>query len=207
MHQSASVLLTIALLWSATAVAPGPNFFLTTRTALLKSRATGMRTALGIALGSSIWGLCGFFGIHTLFILAPWLYVVLKVAGSVYLIAVGVRYLVNSFRVDTAVPTVPRPTSTMAAVRLGVVTSLANPQSALSTASLFAATLPPHPSLWLGAGAITVMTAVATIWYGFVACVLTIRPAAAAFARLRRWIDRVAGLAFLGFGTRLALER
>ena len=51
------------------------------------------------------------------------------------------------------------------------------------------------------------MTAVAIIWYGFVACVLTIRPAAAAFARLRRWIDRVAGLAFLGFGTRLALER
>jgi threonine efflux protein len=207
MTQTASVLLTIALLWSATAVAPGPNFFLTTRAALLKSRATGVHTALGIALGSSIWGLCGFFGIHTLFTLAPWLYLVLKIVGSIYLIAIGGRYLVNSFRPDTAFPAMPRATSRVAAVRLGVVTSLANPQSALSTASLFAATLPPHPSLWLGAGAIAVMTAVAIIWYGFVACVLTIGPAAAAFARLRRWIDRVAGLAFLGFGTRLALER
>ncbi|HLY90368.1 MAG TPA: LysE family transporter [Acetobacteraceae bacterium] len=207
MPQTASVLLTIALLWSATAVAPGPNFFLTTRTALLKSRATGVQTALGIACGSSIWGLCGFFGIHTVFTLAPWLYLALKVGGSIYLIAIGGRYLVNSFRPVTAVPVMPQPTSTVAAVRLGMVTSLANPQSALSTASLFAATLPPHPSLWLGAGAITVMTAVAAIWYGFVACVLTMRPAAAAFARLRRWIDRVAGLAFLGFGTRLALER
>jgi threonine/homoserine/homoserine lactone efflux protein len=97
--------------------------------------------------------------------------------------------------------------STRSAVLLGLVTSLANPQSALSVASLFAATLPPQPSIALGIGAAAVMTAVAITWYGFVACVLTIRPAAAMFARLRRWIDRVAGLAFLGFGTKLALER
>lgn len=51
------------------------------------------------------------------------------------------------------------------------------------------------------------MTIVAIAWYGFVACVLTTGPAAAAFLCLRRWIDRVAGVAFVVFGTRLAFER
>ena len=51
------------------------------------------------------------------------------------------------------------------------------------------------------------MTAVAATWSMFFACVLTIRPAAAAFMSIRHWIDRIAGLAFLGFGARLALER
>lgn len=68
---SASVLLAIALLGFATAVAPGPNFVVTTRTALLHDRATGVRIALGNACGTSIWGLGGFFGVHALFIMAP----------------------------------------------------------------------------------------------------------------------------------------
>jgi threonine/homoserine/homoserine lactone efflux protein len=38
-------------------------------------------------------------------------------------------------------------------------------------------------------------------------CVLTTRPAVAALARVRRWIDRIAGVAFVVFGTRFAFER
>jgi len=48
---SASVLLTIALLWFATAVAPGPNFVVTTRTAVLHDRATGVRTERNFCRG------------------------------------------------------------------------------------------------------------------------------------------------------------
>lgn len=55
--------------------------------------------------------------------------------------------------------------------------------------------------------AVAVMTGMALAWYALVACVLTLRPAAAVFARLRRWIDLLAGVAFIGLGTRLALER
>lgn len=201
------ILFTIALLWFATAVAPGPNFVVTTRIALLHDRPTGLRTALGIACGTSIWGLGGFFGVHALFTLAPWLHVALKLCGSAYLILLGIKYVANGFRPEASMPTRVRSMSSRSAVLLGLVTSLANPQSALSVASLFAATLPPQPSIALGIGAATVMTAVAICWYGFVACVLTIAPAAAAFSRFRRWIDRAAGLAFLGFGSRLALER
>jgi len=198
------ILLTIAVLWFAAAAAPGPNFILITRTALLQSRAAGVRTACGIAGGACVWGLAGFFGVHALFTLAPWLYAALKLAGSIYLIALGVKYLIAGFRTDVVATVYTR--SDTSPIRRGLLISIANPQSALSTASLFAATLPPNPTILLGFGAVLVMAAVALVWYSFVACVLTLRPAAALFARLRQWIDRVAGLAFLGFGTKLAMN-
>lgn len=128
----------------------------------------------------------------------------MKLIGSAWLVLLGVRYLRNSLRDDGVVSPDVR-ASSVASMRLGFLTSVANPQSALSTASLFAATLPPQPTLGLGVGAISVMAGIAITWYTLVACILTLRPAAAAFARLRRWIDRVAGLAFIGLGTKLAL--
>lgn len=204
---TASLLLTIALLWFATAVAPGPNFIATTRIALLHGRVTGMRTAVGIACGTSLWGLAGFFGVHALFTLAPWLHLALKLGGSAYLILLGVKYLASSYRREPIPLARPRAMSTRSAVLFGMVTSLANPQTALSVASLFAATLPPQPSIVLGISAALAMTVVSLAWYSLVACALTVRRAALAFRRVRHWIDRIAGLAFLGFGTRLALER
>jgi threonine/homoserine/homoserine lactone efflux protein len=207
MKASVPVLLTIAALWFAAAAAPGPNFIVTTRAALLNDRATGVLTALGIGAGALIWGLAGFFGVRALFLLMPWLYATLKLGGSVYLLALGVGYLVRGFGREPPPAARLDPPPAHSAVLLGLLTSLANPQTALSTASLFAAAMPPQPSLALGLASAAIMTGIAVVWYGFVACVLTVPPVATAFGRMRHWIDRIAGLAFLGFGTRLALER
>lgn len=207
MSEAARSLLTIAVLWSAAVVAPGPNFVITTRTALLDSRAAGLRVALGIATGAAVWGAAGFFGVHALFVLAPFFYLGMKIAGSAYLVLMGVRYVRASFRSEPVVCERAAPRACGMALRIGLLTSLANPQSALSTASLFAATMPAQPPLALGLGAIAEMTAIALVWYALVACVLTLRPAALLFARVRHWIDRLAGLAFIGLGTRLALQR
>lgn len=206
MHDTASVLLSIGILWSAAAIAPGPNFVIVTRSALLHSRAAALQASVGIAGGAVVWGLAGFFGVHALFTLAPWLYLGMKLAGSAWLVLLGIRYIRNSFR-DPAVASPDPRGAPAASMRLGFLTSVANPQSALSTASLFAATLPPQSSLGLGAGAIGVMAGIAITWYALVGCVLTLRPAALLFDRIRRWIDRAAGLAFIGLGARLALQR
>jgi threonine/homoserine/homoserine lactone efflux protein len=70
-----------------------------------------------------------------------------------------------------------------------------------------AAVLPAHPSLSLGLISVATMIAIALAWYGLVVLVLTARPAAAAFARIRHWIDRIAGVFFMVFGAKLALQR
>ncbi len=207
MHQTATVLLSIAAIWFAATLVPGPDFLVTTRVAITNDRAVGIRTVLGVACGTCVWGLAGFFGIHALFAAAPWLYLALKLGGGAYLLYLGARLFVGSFHGRTARTTHLRPLSAGSAFRLGLITNLANPKAALFTASLFAATLPPHPTIALGLGAAAIMTTIALTWYGTLACALTTRPAATAFTRLRHWIDRLAGLAFMGFGATLALER
>jgi threonine/homoserine/homoserine lactone efflux protein len=86
------------------------------------------------------------------------------------------------------------------------MTSLANPRSALSVASIFAAALPQHASVTLGIAAIAVMTAISVSWYAFMVLFFTTGSMAALYRRLRRCTDRVAGLLLVWFGARLALD-
>jgi threonine/homoserine/homoserine lactone efflux protein len=199
------VLATVALIWLAAAVAPGPDFLLLTRIALRHGRAAALRAALGVTSGITVWGLAGFFGIHALFVAAPWLYLALKLGGGAYLVWLGLRLFGSSFRA-AADPAVP-PAVRGGAFWAGLATNLANPKAPLFTASLFAAAMPAHAPIGLGLAAVAVMAAVSALWYGPLVLALTTRPVGAAFVRVRRWVDRIAGAAFVGFGARLALER
>ncbi len=206
-HQYAVVLGAIAALWLAALVAPGPDFLLVIRVSVIQGRKAAIRAALGIALGIAAWGVAGFFGIRAMFVASPWLYATFKIGGGAYLMLLGLRLLANSWRPavseDQAMRLVPagRP------FRLGLLTNLANPKAPLFVSSLFAATLPPHPQAMLGVAAIGLMFALSVVWYVLVARVLTIQRVADAFTRARRWIDRAAGLAFIGFGATLMLDR
>jgi threonine efflux protein len=200
------VLVAIALLWFAATLTPGPDFLLASRAAMTLSRERAQRVVLGIACGTVVWGLAGFFGIHALFAAAPWLYLALKLGGGAYLIVLGLRLLLGSGS-PRGGPQAERRAPVASAFGLGLLTNLANPKAPLFATSLFAATLPAHPPVMLGFVAAATMGAISLGWFGLVVRLLTAPPAAAAYARLRRWIDRVAGAAFIGFGAKLALER
>jgi threonine/homoserine/homoserine lactone efflux protein len=206
MTASAS-LATVALIWFAACVVPGPDFLLLSRIALRHARPAGMQAAIGIACGITLWGLAGFFGIHALFAAAPWLYLALKLGGGAYLVFLGARLLLGSFAPGAEAPPPPRSLSRTGAFAAGLATNLANPKAALFTTSLFAAAMPAHPTVPLGLASVGIMSAESVLWYGVVVFALTTPAAAAAFGRARRWIDRAVGAAFVGLGTRLALER
>jgi threonine/homoserine/homoserine lactone efflux protein len=93
----------------------------------------------------------------------------------------------------------------MAALRLGFLTSISNPKSALFVTALFAAAVPPEAPLAVGLGAVAEMALISVGWYSAVVWLLSTRAASAAYLRARRWIDRAAGTVFAGFGARLLL--
>jgi threonine efflux protein len=47
-----TVLLSVATLWALAVVSPGPNFLLTARLAIARSRRAGLQAVSGIALGA-----------------------------------------------------------------------------------------------------------------------------------------------------------
>jgi RhtB (resistance to homoserine/threonine) family protein len=201
-------LLTVAVLWTSAVATPGPNFLMILRVAIGQSRAAGLRAVAGVGLGTMIWGSAGFFGVHALFAAAPWLYAGLKLFGGAYLIFLGLRMFAPGAR-EAARDSeqADRLRSRVSAFQLGFVTSLANPKSALFVASIFAAAMPDHPPVMLGLEAIATMAALSVSWYALVACLFTTRRLSAAYARGRRWIDRIAGAIFILFGARLIASR
>lgn len=192
------VLTSISVIWFLAHLSPGPDFLVTVRVAMTQSRLAAFRTVLGISLGTIAWCVAGFFGIHALFASTPWLYLALKYAGGAYLAYLGVRMMIAGLRPPPADAAAP-PMTASSAFRLGLFTNLANPKAALFTASVFAATLPPDPPAMLGFAATVVMTVISLVFYGFLALVLTTPRASAAYARAQRWIDLVAGAAFVFF--------
>lgn len=200
---SLSLLAAVAAIWGVAVVTPGPNFLVTARVAAVRSRAEGLGVVAGIGLGTTVWGLAGFFGVHAMFAFVPWLYEALTLAGAVYLVVIGARIIRGSFAPEAA----EQRRAAGPAFRLGLLTSLSNPKSALFVASLFAGVMPLGAPLGDGLVAVAEMVVISVAWYAAVVLLLTTRRAAAAFGRASRWIDRAAGAVFVAFGVALIARR
>lgn len=80
---------------------PGPNTFLVLRHSLHGAR-TGVATALGSAVGAVVWAAAVAVGLAALLERSAQAYQVLKVAGGLYLVLLGVRTFVRSRRAARA---------------------------------------------------------------------------------------------------------
>eukprot|EP01037_Dinobryon_pediforme_P012902 gene12902-13003_t len=191
--------ISVAVLWIVAVVTPGPNFLMAAQVSVQNSRRSALFAVLGVGLGTSIWGWAGFFGVQVVFVAAPWAYAAMKLLGGLYLIYLGARLLATR-RAATTGPTLRERVETPWSIfRLGLVTNLANPKSALFVASVFATALPPDVSLLQGAEAVALMVSISVSWYALVVCVFSTRAVAQVYARLRHWLDRLAGAIFVEF--------
>ena len=200
-------LFSVATLWALAAISPGPNFLVTARVSITRSRRDAVLAVTGIAIGTTVWGAAGCFGVQALFLAAPWMYLTLKLLGAAYLAFMGIMLIWRSRRASAAdTAYVDRAGSKISAFWLGLATTVANPRSAVSVASIFATTMPVHPSSMLSLLVIATMVAVSIGWYSIVACLFTLPRLTALYRRGRRWVDRAAGACLILFGGRLATE-
>lgn len=193
-------------------VTPGPDLLLVTRTTVRHGRRLGLATALGSCSGLLVHAAGAALGLSALLATSASAFTVVKLAGAAYLCALGVRALVQSWRGDG-----PRldeggdsgARSAVTAFRRGALTNVLNPKVAV----FFVSFLPQFVETG-GAtrGAIAVQTLVlGAVFVGLSVLVLVaVTLVVTAVRRLlvrplaRRVLDGVSGVAFLGFGARLA---
>ncbi|MBS0986594.1 LysE family transporter [Acetobacter thailandicus] len=203
-----SVVATVSAFWLVAMIVPGLDFLLVTRLAVMRGKAAALRATFGVAVGVGIWGLAGFFGVRTLFIAAPWLYMLLKIVGGLYLFLTGFRLFMSSWQKKTAQSGHTELVSgTTRAFRAGLLTNLANPKAPVFVSGLFAAALPQHASVQLGLTCVAAMFVIAVAWFALVATLLSLESVSRIFMSFQKWIDRCAGLAFMALGLRFVTER
>jgi len=198
------ILLSVAIIWSVAVITPGPNFFVTVKTAIGQTRRSALFVALGNSTGTILWGLSGFFGVALLFKTSPWIYLSLKLLGGTYLIYLGLKLIISNTRTGAnhgvSLSTNITPVQ---GYKLGLLTNLSNPKTAAFVTSLFAATMPSNAPFLLGFMSVTLMSLISILWYTLVAYVFSLDRFRRLYLKSRILIERFAGAIFIGFGVKL----
>jgi threonine efflux protein len=206
-------LLTVAAVWAAVVVSPGPDFVVTAHHASARSRRSAMAVVAGIAAATLVWSAGAMAGLAVLVARAGWLVHGIRIVGAGYLIWLGIRMLWSTRHGRVTDATAPEQTpstveagATGAAFRAGFLTDLANPKAAVFWTGLLSLALPAHPSVVVRVAVVAVAVSVAAVWYACVAAFFSTGRIAAVHRRLRRGLDRLTGAVMVGLGIRLGLS-
>ncbi|GAB3487503.1 LysE family translocator [Flexivirga sp.] len=194
--------LPLLLAWLVAVISPGPDFLAVLRTSAAHGRSAGLRVGLGVVCGIACWATLAMCGLSALLARYEHLYLVVRTVGAVLLIGYGVHVLWATRKTTTGAAETTPP-SAGKHWRLGVFTNLANPKALVFFGALFATLMPRHEAAATRVVVLTVMLAMAVAWFAVVSWCAGSQPVVAAYRRLQRTIDRVAGGLFTAIGLTL----
>src|SRR5215470_11029049 len=76
-------------------IVPGPDMLYIVSRSIRQGRSAGVVSCLGIATGGLLQTMAVSFGISSVFLVVPMAYDILKYGGAVYLVYLGVRFILN----------------------------------------------------------------------------------------------------------------
>jgi threonine efflux protein len=198
------VLLSLLAVDLLAAMSPGPNFLLVVQTSIQRSRRHAAAVVVGLTSANLIWCAAVVFGLAALFKIAPWLYVILKLSGSAYLIYLGI----NLWRTKSSIVQLddsPENKVFSAYIR-GVLTNLSNPKTVVYFGSIFALFMRPGIPVWVRVAAVSIVLFDTVLWYGTVAMMFSKHVVRQFYTRIQRPIDRLTSCVMIGFGLKLMLS-
>ncbi|RKP49468.1 LysE family translocator [Trinickia fusca] len=191
-------------------ITPGPDTAYIVGRSIAQGRGAGLMSALGISAGCCVHALACAFGLTALLAASAAAFTVIKIAGAIYLIYLGVRLLLASpdkvAQVsETRMPGAPKPLRQLFVQ--GFWTNVLNPKVVLFFVSFFpqfvSADADHKVLAFLALGA--VFLAMSTVWNSFVAWVAgSVTRRLGGKPGVKKWLDRVVGSAFVGLGLKLA---
>jgi threonine/homoserine/homoserine lactone efflux protein len=189
-------------------VIPGPSVLFVVGRALAHGRRTALASVAGNAIGVEVVAVCVALGIGTLVQRSTLVFTIVKLAGALYLVWLGIRAIRQRRNLASAFATAPPPRTQRKAVLEGFVVGIANPKAII----LFAAVLPefvnrqaghvPVQMLLLSLVSFAIALASDSAWSLIASTVRTW------FARSPRRLELVGGaggLAMIGLGLSVAV--
>jgi threonine/homoserine/homoserine lactone efflux protein len=188
-------------------VIPGPDTAMVTKNAIVGGRRAGVFAAVGVCVGLTIWTAAAALGIAALLRASAVAFFTLKVVGAIYLTWIGIQML-RSRGLTAGEDHSPRVSSSLRAVRQGVLSDLGNPKIAILFTSLLPQFIHGHGSAFLPLLFMGLTFAALTLaWLAAYALVVGHASGVLRRPAVRKALDRFTGVVLIGFGVRLAFER
>ncbi|MBW3567597.1 MAG: LysE family translocator [Proteobacteria bacterium] len=194
-------LVAFTLLVTLVVMSPGPNFVLVMNTAVRRGAGAGIANTAGIALAFFVHGALIIYGLSAVMLLVPSLFLVFKIAGSLYLIWLGLKAL---WSLRDEITTRSRAIGSRRAFFEGLVTNLLNPKvSAFYIAALPAYMATPEFSGVLAFKLVSIHSIVSVAWFCLVAVTVSAYRDRLASVGVLRVLKALGAAAMLFFGIRL----
>lgn len=208
MSEASAALATLAAIYLAACVSPGPNWLIIGELAVSQRHRDAGNAALGIALGSTAWAALSIAGVAAVLEKHPEFAFAWRAAGAAYLVWCGVSMLRRAGAVCINPPTGTRSAlgTHSSAFRTGLLTSLGNPKAAAFWTSVFAASIPGAVPAWLAAGIVAMIAGMSSIFHVGLARLFQAPALQARYARHGPWILRFSGVFLAILGLRLILR-
>ena len=199
-------LLTFVPVAALLTITPGAATAMIVRNAARGGRRAAFLCTLGNSVGVLGWALLAAVGVAAVVAASAEAFAIVKLAGAAALLALGLHSLL---RPRSGAATAGQPvTPPGAAVRDGLLTSVANPKLAVFYSALFPQFVPDGAPILASALAMALMVvAFDLVWYSALAYAVTRARRAFAEGPWARRVERLTGAVLVGLGVRLALER
>jgi threonine/homoserine/homoserine lactone efflux protein len=186
-------------------ITPGLDTAMVLRTAAVEGPRTAALAGLGILSGLLAWGAAVALGLGVLIGASTLAYTALKWAGALYLAWLGVKLILRPrSKLDLAAAGAPRGNWWAR----GFLNNLLNPKIGVFYVSFLPQFTPAHvpaaPFIFLLA---VIHACLGAIWFAVLIAATSPLKRWLQRAAVVRWLDRVTGVVFIGFGLRLALDR
>ena len=201
-------LLAYGLVVLALLVVPGPAVLLILTQSINGGRKVGLATSLGIAMGDCVHTIMAASGLLTLLMTSATAFSLIKYAGVVYLVYLGVHaWIAPPVSIEQLKV---QPIEPQRAFRQALLTEILNPKTAL----FFLTFLPQFVRPTEGPVAIQLIAlglifVTLSISYASVLALSagSLGPWLARHSGITRWQGKITGLVYVGLGIRLVLQR
>ncbi|MBG6206459.1 threonine/homoserine/homoserine lactone efflux protein [Labrenzia sp. EL_126] len=200
----ASLLLALGI-FSVGFISIGPNILAIIGTSMERGRASGVKLALGVGIGSGIWATLTVAGLTALIAAYAHAITVLKILGAIYLLWLAYR----AFR-SAATPEGNVAVRSAKGNRLflqGLAIQMTIPKAALHWIAIVGVGLGPNAPLWVGLSLIFCCTLMSVLGHLGYAITFSTQPVVDFYRRSRRWIEAGLGVFFSLAAYKLATYR
>jgi threonine efflux protein len=200
----ALVLIGVFAIFIPALILPGPDFVAVVRSSMTHGTRAGLLTTLGVSMGLCLYATLSLLGLSAILVKYQWLTWAVRVLGGAYLVYLGIR-LLRARPQDIALDPSSRPPGKRA-ILFGFLVTLTNPKAIVLFASVFATAVTAATPVWLMGVMIALVTASSLVWYSCVSLFMSSGPVMRRFQRARHWIERAAGVCFIGLGGKVLAD-
>jgi threonine efflux protein len=185
-------------------ILPGPDFVGVVRSSMTRGTRAGLLTTVGVSIGLGFYATLSLLGLSAVLVKFQWLTWAVRVLGGGYLAYLGLRLLFSK-------PAAIGAGASQGLVRgnplvFGFLVTLTNPKAIVLFASVFATAVTASTPHWLMGLMIALVTAASLLWYSCVSLFMSSGPVMRRFRRARHWIERAAGVCFIGLGGKVLAD-